>query len=101
MDCSTRRANLQRAMRWRGSSRNIASSSRRFHRRAERRQLRMAPAKTNSFFCAATGERRESERHATCPRSEEHTSELQSRQYLVCRLLLEKKKKKEKKLKKS
>src|SRR3712207_9419085 len=34
---------------------------------------------------------------ASCPsrivcRSEEHTSELQSRQYLVCRLLLEKKK---------
>src|SRR3712207_7204654 len=29
------------------------------------------------------------------PRSEEHTSELQSRQYLVCRLLLEKKKKKQ------
>src|SRR3712207_7219630 len=28
-------------------------------------------------------------------RSEEHTSELQSRQYLVCRLLLEKKKQKE------
>src|SRR3712207_8689309 len=30
---------------------------------------------------------------ATGTRSEEHTSELQSRQYLVCRLLLEKKKK--------
>src|SRR5947209_11247781 len=30
----------------------------------------------------------------TPSRSEEHTSELQSRQYLVCRLLLEKKKKK-------
>src|SRR3712207_7463863 len=36
--------------------------------------------------------------HSRCPRgrspptrSEEHTSELQSRQYLVCRLLLEKK----------
>src|SRR3712207_7069027 len=29
---------------------------------------------------------------AVGPRSEEHTSELQSRQYLVCRLLLEKKK---------
>src|SRR3712207_8625826 len=29
----------------------------------------------------------------TQSRSEEHTSELQSRQYLVCRLLLEKKKK--------
>src|SRR5258707_5756973 len=33
------------------------------------------------------------------PRSEEHTSELQSRQYLVCRLLLEKKKKSKKELK--
>src|SRR3712207_6850151 len=31
-------------------------------------------------------------RPATGGRSEEHTSELQSRQYLVCRLLLEKKK---------
>src|SRR3712207_7020024 len=30
---------------------------------------------------------------AWAERSEEHTSELQSRQYLVCRLLLEKKKK--------
>src|SRR5438874_10428809 len=30
------------------------------------------------------------------PRSEEHTSELQSRRDLVCRLLLEKKKKKQK-----
>src|SRR3712207_7976105 len=30
---------------------------------------------------------------AIIDRSEEHTSELQSRQYLVCRLLLEKKKK--------
>src|SRR3712207_6861161 len=30
--------------------------------------------------------------HSRAPRSEEHTSELQSRQYLVCRLLLEKKK---------
>src|SRR3712207_7733786 len=33
-------------------------------------------------------------RRARHERSEEHTSELQSRQYLVCRLLLEKKKKK-------
>src|SRR3712207_7571260 len=43
---------------------------------------------------AADIDRREAEglvhRHV---RSEEHTSELQSRQYLVCRLLLEKKKK--------
>src|SRR5436189_4137455 len=42
--------------------------------------------------------------HVTCAlshrlqrRSEEHTSELQSPMYLVCRLLLEKKKKKDKK----
>src|SRR5690349_22428036 len=34
-------------------------------------------------------------------RSEEHTSELQSRRDLVCRLLLEKKKKKKKKKKKN
>src|SRR3712207_6947572 len=32
------------------------------------------------------------ERDSGLKRSEEHTSELQSRQYLVCRLLLEKKK---------
>src|SRR3712207_7702477 len=38
-------------------------------------------------------QRRRTEVPGTPPaRSEEHTSELQSRQYLVCRLLLEKKK---------
>src|SRR3712207_8021258 len=58
-----------------------------------------------ALVCKAGGKRRLGER---CPgpdhgagaiqlphrleRSEEHTSELQSRQYLVCRLLLEKKK---------
>src|SRR2546422_8100566 len=35
----------------------------------------------------------------TLTRSEEHTSELQSRLHLVCRLLLEKKKKKEQNIK--
>src|SRR3712207_7529507 len=35
---------------------------------------------------------RRAARPPASPRSEEHTSELQSRQYLVCRLLLEKKK---------
>src|SRR3712207_6855342 len=39
---------------------------------------------------ALGGEPRPEEHHGG--RSEEHTSELQSRQYLVCRLLLEKKK---------
>src|SRR3712207_9108668 len=41
-------------------------------------------------------ERRREVRHYRIQRrSEEHTSELQSRQYLVCRLLLEKKKNKQ------
>src|SRR3712207_8950243 len=39
----------------------------------------------NVSFVAATGQ-------LVDARSEEHTSEIQSRQYLVCRLLLEKKK---------
>src|SRR3712207_6918408 len=41
----------------------------------------------------AVGAARYGDRQARARRSEEHTSELQSRQYLVCRLLLEKKKK--------
>src|SRR3712207_7927944 len=45
------------------------------------------------FRPGATGRGRFATRRAG--RSEEHTSELQSRQYLVCRLLLEKKKKNE------
>src|SRR3712207_7365428 len=46
-------------------------------------------AKAESFF--KTLKREEGYLHEY-RRSEEHTSELQSRQYLVCRLLLEKKK---------
>src|SRR3712207_6917345 len=38
------------------------------------------------------GPRNEHDEQQARGRSEEHTSELQSRQYLVCRLLLEKKK---------
>src|SRR5258707_9109522 len=41
---------------------------------------------------AALGLRSGAARRTAVRRSEEHTSELQSRQYLVCRLLLEKKK---------
>ena len=37
-------------------------------------------------------ERQDKKRHEFNVRSEEHTSELQSQAYLVCRLLLEKKK---------
>src|SRR3712207_7049354 len=50
----------------------------------------------NAFEAALTTARRTREPaayRAALGRSEEHTSELQSRQYLVCRLLLEKKKK--------
>src|SRR3712207_6975452 len=49
-----------------------------------------------SFLIQRLTQRLEGQEHtfvpALHPRSEEHTSELQSRQYLVCRLLLEKKK---------
>src|SRR2546422_3608525 len=45
---------------------------------------------------SATSELSSQVDRATADRSEEHTSELQSRLHLVCRLLLEKKKKKTK-----
>src|SRR5258707_1628579 len=47
----------------------------------------------NSFCHVALVSRDRRGRTNSYPRSEEHTSELQSRQYLVCRLLLAKKKK--------
>src|SRR3712207_8731386 len=47
-------------------------------------------ALTHRSGCGMTGDGLEVLRRTI--RSEEHTSELQSRQYLVCRLLLEKKK---------
>src|SRR3712207_7566691 len=46
-----------------------------------------------SFGSRRTTDRRRRSSRSRIKRSEEHTSELQSRQYLVCRLLLEKKKK--------
>src|SRR5258707_7148268 len=54
-------------------------------------KLKPKPAVTDPLFDQRR-EMREAELKADL-RSEEHTSELQSRQYLVCRLLLEKKKK--------
>src|SRR5258707_12934244 len=47
----------------------------------------------NRFRCDSKGRIGPWNRTESGLRSEEHTSELQSRQYLVCRLLLEKKKK--------
>src|SRR3712207_6967144 len=55
-----------------------AADPRRQPRRPARRPILTSPAPRTAA--------------AAHPRSEEHTSELQSRQYLVCRLLLEKKK---------
>src|SRR5438445_2335417 len=61
---------------------------------AEGRRHAQAPAELDQR--EALAERAERVQQALERRSEEHTSELQSRQYLVCRLLLEKKKKQKK-----
>src|SRR3712207_7567568 len=64
---------------WRSSSCSSTSSS----------TSPRAPA----WSCSRGASRGAFRTSSTGGRSEEHTSELQSRQYLVCRLLLEKKKK--------
>src|SRR3989442_7621361 len=53
-------------------------------------EIRMRPARLSTWQWVTP--RRASRRFRTSRRSEEHTSELQSRPHLVCRLLLEKKK---------
>src|SRR5215217_7586145 len=57
-----------------------------------RDEIATAAAPTATAWSATT-DGTASSPSSTFARSEEHTSELQSRQYLVCRLLLEKKKK--------
>src|SRR3712207_7256814 len=77
-------------------SRAAASPARAFEARG--REVRFPPCHAHS---RSTKPARSCRRCARSPRrcatasarSEEHTSELQSRQYLVCRLLLEKNKK--------
>src|SRR3712207_8877507 len=63
-----------------------------------RASLRRARARARALQRAELRRRGAALRHRAPARvrSEEHTSELQSRQYLVCRLLLEKKKEKHK-----
>src|SRR3712207_7590092 len=63
----------------------------RFTRDLEPRRRRVHALAENGQRDA--GENRREHHAEDHPRSEDHTSELQSRQYLVCRLLLEKKKK--------
>src|SRR2546430_17020034 len=64
---------------------SVARKIEHVHRAENVARLIEAPDRVDVFVVAdARGER--------CPRSEEHTSELQSQSNLVCRLLLEKKK---------
>src|SRR2546426_8315856 len=64
-------------------------------RGARSRSARAAGRRASTPACRPCGRRgRAASRADTFPRSEEHTSELQSPCNLVCRLLLEKKKKK-------
>src|SRR5438445_5911902 len=70
-----------------------------FYGSGDHRDLHSFPTRRSSDLAAISRSPWRSSR-SSCPRncrssprrSEEHTSELQSRQYLVCRLLLEKKK---------
>src|SRR3712207_8292390 len=70
-----------------------------FVRRPRRRGVRLPPLRALARPRHRARRRRAGEHRVpaaarvVAPRSEEHTSELQSRQYLVCRLLLEKKNK--------
>src|SRR3712207_7793037 len=61
--------------------------------RVVRFRQRSAPPPFDALRAGGDGARAWRVEELERPRSEEHTSELQSRQYLVCRLLLEKKKK--------
>src|SRR3712207_9459013 len=73
----------------------ISSSEIRMFASRLRRSMRMrSPVRTSARPppAAASGDALRMDGEPEVPRSEEHTSELQSRQYLVCRLLLEKKK---------
>src|SRR5947209_14615482 len=62
---------------------------------AGRQGARASAAMTDAQIWSSLPEEEDRSRRRFAMRSEEHTSELQSRQYLVCRLLLEKKKQKQ------
>src|SRR3712207_8951045 len=68
------------------TDRSGAAAGRHGGARGTRRRTQVATAQIGVTGLAVMG------RNLARNRSEEHTSELQSRQYLVCRLLLEKKK---------
>src|SRR2546427_931288 len=62
---------------------------------ADRRRARRARGASGPGLPFRRGARTSGNGNRALPRSEEHTSELQSQSNLVCRLLLEKKKKKQ------
>src|SRR3712207_8368073 len=104
MKCAThRRGNAETNPKATGTLCSVVSSR---NSDAHRTSVGVGPAQSSSIkmvFWAATISHRSSSLAITqtglpsgcpskgSPRSEEHTSELQSRQHLVCRLLLEKK----------
>src|SRR5947209_9231621 len=63
-------------------------------READEDDVKNAQRHLRSEWICVMADRQHHQENKKDDRSEEHTSELQSRQYLVCRLLLEKKKKK-------
>src|SRR3712207_8229334 len=63
-----------------------------YHHYFVERDTQVNPARTAAVGYTYLRNLRGRKRRRPYSRSEEHTSELQSRQYLVCRLLLEKKK---------
>src|SRR2546422_2864007 len=79
-----------------GEGRRIDAASSCAQRRRRRRPCRSGswtPSSGHHTHPTACGRDRERAPRICVGRSEEHTSELQSRLHLVCRLLLEKKKK--------
>src|SRR3712207_9587403 len=68
----------------------LRGSARRGAPRGSRRARGPRRAPAGRVLGPSPGARRRGSRQRVLRRSEEHTSELQSRQYLVCRLLLEK-----------
>src|SRR3712207_8879307 len=78
-----------------GGDQSEPSKSRGGHDRDRRRRTEsvgQGPDRKHAEGSGADAGGDEPQQARTGLRSEEHTSELQSRQYLVCRLLLEKKK---------
>src|SRR3712207_8397120 len=75
-----------------GPANDVPAIARRFAKHIFFAHLRNVAKEPDGSFMEADHLGGDTDMVAVVTRSEEHTSELQSRQYLVCRLLLEKKK---------